>query len=388
MANLNLVQEIVDLIIDHLVDVIPHRPSSYPASIHLQELKEIALISKAFTPRSQKHLFSTIEIQQKYDYKAAREAVVDAVDHLWEPEIDDANKKSPPQFTQSPRAEASSCSASPHYQNVRPLRQSGEALRVDSDLVENPEALWKSTSHQLKPDILFMQNFQIQSLTFSVWDEIPVTFITNNKDLQSLTLSCCLWTPDDVDPASIIARPAIKRLSAMACSGLLEYLVQPTVGDQSLLDFSSLEYLHVVSDEKQDMPIVRRLLPLAGRSLKEFVQTTEMFVSSGYGDLETLDELVATLETIPNSPIEKLEMNIYLDIDGENDSQPYANLPWEALDREVQRVLSAGNVTPAVGSLYIEFWRKDRHTQQDLDEEDNFTKGVWSSLKTSDGDSN
>lgn len=54
---------------------------------------------------------------------------------------------------------------------------------------------------------------------------------------------------------------------------LLEYLIQPGLGCQSLLDFSLLEHLRVFSDGAVDLPVVQKILPLFGRSLKEFVQT-------------------------------------------------------------------------------------------------------------------
>ncbi|KAF9039061.1 hypothetical protein BJ165DRAFT_363321 [Panaeolus papilionaceus] len=70
MTRLDEIQEIVDLIIDHLVSDIQSTASlagtgyrlEYPISIKLHELKQCSLISKAFASRSQKYLFSTIMI--------------------------------------------------------------------------------------------------------------------------------------------------------------------------------------------------------------------------------------------------------------------------------------------------------------------------------------
>ncbi|KAF9050416.1 hypothetical protein BJ165DRAFT_1001515 [Panaeolus papilionaceus] len=377
MVQFAHIQEIVDPIVDHLVDIIQAPKRDYLDELRLPELEQTALINKAFASRSQKYLFSLIYLNKVYFQ-------VDP-GQIWDAQLDEMALRTVLNlleiFKYKPHlaAHLRTIKLCVHFGNLVKRYEPVSRLLTVLKNYRNPRhinIMINALDYRdpvPEPDYSYLTHLRLQSLTFSSsYIKLPATFFVNHPELQSLNLKSCRWKPDDVSPSTLTTRPAIKRLTFEDCNMLLRYLFEPGSEDGSLMDFSSLEYLCIPSPSGETRVLIQQLISISAQTLKEFTSHASLYEADfdfsacanlRIADLRlahaSIETLVTTIGTIPSpNLIEVLNIQVAIQITG---NKPGERLqvapPWEVLDRELYRALSASRWAKVAARLHVKLWR-------------------------------
>ncbi|PPQ84638.1 hypothetical protein CVT24_007174, partial [Panaeolus cyanescens] len=412
MSSTFLIQEIVDLIVDFLVESIetglkegsgPYRPP-YPASVRLQELKECALVNKTFTRRAQKYLFSELRIsyhQIPHPNYICNEGMTspvaapipDSSDLQIILNLRDILRQKP--YLALYMCSLDTCAVFGHMLEVcEPLADVFNALRA----FKNPRKMEffgfdSGLPKSIRPHFRFQAAIApyLQHMKCGFLDAVPLTFISNNPELQRLELRyCTLATENNSANAvphgqSLSARPKLKQLSIASSWTILEALLSGIDNSTPPVDFSLLECLDLTPTVYyEDVASVHKLISICAPSLK--VVTMETLISEAETYIRPLDfspcsrlqrlQLLATINTInnahddsrsqladtlgtipsPNS-IEHLDIDVYITISETLRSQTFADEGWDTLSRQVDRVCSASSSSKVNCTIRLEFFR-------------------------------
>ncbi|KAF9051436.1 hypothetical protein BJ165DRAFT_1448725 [Panaeolus papilionaceus] len=418
MAPAVEIQDIVDLIVDHFVDNIktwcldgrlPYR-LTYPTSVWLQELKECALINKAFAYSSQKYLFSKIRIKGEYIPEIYNIPVTERTSPARAPVLDKASDRSIDNLLAI--LDHKSYLAT-HIHTIDTYSEFGYLVQLHPPLKRllgkllshgNPRnlSIFAQDKHNPKqplPDYSFQKDIAVhlQVLKCDLMEMIPISFIASNPNLTTLKLADCSGKMDDHYVAGG-SRPRLKSLVLEESWSVLESLLGkrgvPT-GILSPIDFSHLVNLRLFpSASPEDVRSVQRLLSIAGQSLKTLTMSTFLFEATSYisaldlsacDDLHTARLLAAINDTNSNSDsfhklndtlitfpspnvIRYLDIDVYLGISSTLRGQVYASLSWETLDKRLHHIVSATKANQVVCQVFIRFFRGhlDR-TEENMD---------------------
>lgn len=297
MARIDDIQEIVDLIVDHLVHDIrrgtysQYRPI-YPISINLRELKQYSLISKAFASHSRRYLFSTIALYAK---KLPPTHIIPETERTSpdpEPALDEASSRAADSllsiFGQKPHLIKHLRTMYICHQFAFLLRRY-ESLRKLLDLSRsqgNPREVELygsrgSESYEWGKCVPSNYGFQemigahIQTLSCRYADVVPVSFIAKNHELQTLRLISCSGSETQIDgrlnPSSAASpRPRPKRLFLDNSWNVFNSLLGIKSTGQPAVDFSNLIYVSVcvMNSSNEDALCFKCLLSVAVPSLE------------------------------------------------------------------------------------------------------------------------
>ncbi|PPR02386.1 hypothetical protein CVT24_011729 [Panaeolus cyanescens] len=408
MTSVVLIQDVVDLIVDSLVGSIeewlkdpdsPHR-RDYPVSIRLRELKQCALVNKAFAARAQKYIFSRIRIWT-------------TLNRL--PEcIPDTEKTSP---TAAPALDQLSLQAisnlldilkrkphlAGHVQTIDASAQLGHVLEHCQHLVklldllrtyDNPRwielrnagRIWDSRG--IPADFRFQERVaaNLQVLECEHLAAMPLNLLANSPHLSSLTLRYCSAEAQDQKPQDrarigTSPLPKLKHLSLFDSWTVLDALVHGKKGvpnSQAPVDFSSLEHLTLDTScyKTGAFPSVQRLLSMTRHSLKSIMLSKNILADyersystplldlsicgEGLEDFRLsvtlnnpreghrLRQIVDTLNTIPSpNAVKHIELFVDLSISRDFRNRDYGNpeLGWEELDRVLNRIASTCSIS-------------------------------------------
>ncbi|KAF9039066.1 hypothetical protein BJ165DRAFT_1531182 [Panaeolus papilionaceus] len=426
MAQVVTIQEIVDLIVDHLVhDILFSTQCSgmeyrrpYPVSLQLHELKQCALINKAFASRSQKHLFSTIELH-----------AVPVTGFCVLPETEQTTQREPALeerslqtinrlidiFHQKPHLAM-------HLHTLRICLYFGYLLRRYNSLRQLMELLrgqgnprnmvFLARESRVRPDHDFQESIgaNIQSLHCWFAATVPAWFIANNPQLKMLNLRYCQSAQDEetYPCIPISSRATLKSLTLNNSWTVLETLLRDDDSGRSAVDFSYLRSLHLhPSCEGRDVSSVQQVISIAGPSLEVLTMSTYVHEPDSYsrpldlssctslqtttllmvGGLENnLDQLVDTLRTVPyQNSMKALTIEIYLpmDIIGQVWLQTCMSHRWDRMDSEIHRIFNTNvaSLQPLIFNLRIWFSRRYMNTENEnyeaaVKECEAFTEGL------------
>ncbi|PPR06921.1 hypothetical protein CVT24_011004 [Panaeolus cyanescens] len=232
MCRFNLSQELVDSIVDQLVADIearqartmPYDPRfQYPVSARMKELKVYALINRAFMRRSQKYLFSVIEIRpglavpSSFFSPVPNEVELSDTSHRTVNNILQVLERKP-YLAMHVRRINTSASFGPLARRYEIISTLLHKLRA----YENPKHLflrfYAGDSPVRPPDYSFQSDTSlrfphIQHLHVSNAVQVPISFIANNPELQTLVLENIEQMKDDTDGCSLVLRPKVKHLT-------------------------------------------------------------------------------------------------------------------------------------------------------------------------------
>ncbi|PPR06376.1 hypothetical protein CVT24_002489 [Panaeolus cyanescens] len=284
MSAAILCQELVDLFVDHLVQSIedwlkvpgsPYRPW-YPASRRLPELKQCALVNKAFASRAQKHLFCRIQVHPCFGGTSPFPPQT----VLYSQSLREINNLLEI-FTRKPVLAS-------HLQHLTTDLLFDDTLNLYkplSDLMNvlqnhgNPRSLDFSSGAQpsdlkaLSSRYSFQNRFLsgLQVLKCGFLEDIPVHFIAGKPNLRILILAYCSMATGSVSPRPLTtARPRLNHLILDHSSSALEDLLgRSTSSSEAVIDFTNLEHLEFTpSDWTGNVQSVQRLVLNFGPSLK------------------------------------------------------------------------------------------------------------------------
>ncbi|KAF9039068.1 hypothetical protein BJ165DRAFT_363676 [Panaeolus papilionaceus] len=270
MTHIVEIQEIVDLIVDHLVQDIlfsPQRSGTehrrpYPVSLQLHELKQCALINKAFVSRSQKHLFSTIELPSIRVQGIHMLPETEQNTPQWEPALEERCLQTIDRlidiFHHKPHlvVHLHTLKVCSHLGNLlgryNSLKQLMELLRRQGNprnMVFKAHGYFEES--RVRPDYNFQRSMgaNIQSLDCWFLTMIPAWFIANNPQLKILNLICCKSAQDkETYPCiPLSSRPRLEFLTLNNSWSVLETLLRHSDSGRSAVDFSYLRYLHLLA---------------------------------------------------------------------------------------------------------------------------------------------
>ncbi|KAF9039067.1 hypothetical protein BJ165DRAFT_1613778 [Panaeolus papilionaceus] len=409
MTEIFSIQEIVDLIVDHLVQDIllvdqrhpwqyqqPSQP--YAISLQLHELKSCALINKAFTSRSQKHLFSKIRIRAQLDPWIYPFPETEWTCPTPEPALEEGSLQRIGRLTdifyQKPRLAMhlhtiDICSRFGYllgsYNSLKQLmgllRDHGNPRNIRICYFQDGQP---GDDIHMPPYYDFQQSIGItlESLECNHL-EVPVWFISNNPQLKSLDVSCCTSAEDEETYPRIplSSRPRLKSLTVRSSWSVLESLLRHCNSGRSAVDFSSLHSLHLYpTSGDRVVSSVQQIVSIAGSSLSEIIMFTwnDSWTYSRRLDLSSCTNLrTAKLGTAHKV----LGIDVYLPITKQKWFQNYTSLRWDAMDAEIYRISNAAVATsrPITCNLHIQFDRNYIYTENydaAVKECEEFTEGL------------
>ncbi|PPR04591.1 hypothetical protein CVT24_012019 [Panaeolus cyanescens] len=419
-------RDIVDLIVDSLVESIevgikertsPYRPT-YPPSVRLQELKQCALISKAFTFPVQKYLFSELTIryhQRPFPAYIPKEEMMSPVPApMPNPNSLRIIHNLYDVLKQKPYLALYMC-----FQVLNASEVFGHMLKVCKPLSDifdilqrhrNPRkielfgGLGSSHPKAMLPDFSLQEGVAsyLQHLKCRSIHNMPLAFISNNPHLRSLELQFCL--PAEITSEYLVSqlpstRPRLKHLSIGGSWALLEALLGGDRNSRSArvpsVDFSALESLHLIPSEcSEDVVSVQNLISncasLKSIKMETFISVEpqtdirpldlsscltlqclqlNMKINSTWTNDDTRSQLADTLSTIPSpNVIEHLVIDVYVKISDIVRSQSYADEGWNSLAKQLYRVCSESLSTKVHCTLKLQFFR--HHLDRDRESYD------------------
>ncbi|PPR04589.1 hypothetical protein CVT24_012017 [Panaeolus cyanescens] len=396
MSTAVLIPDIIDLIVDYVVEAIedylktpsaPYR-HAYPPSIRYKELKECALINKAFTSRSQKYFFSTLNIwhdSSPYLAHIPPEAVTSPVSA---PVLDDASLKTVHNLLEilehKPYLAA-------HIRVLNTCAQFGHVLKLSEPLSKLFEIL-QSHGNPRTVDIYALDAYRpkasVQSTAFRNASHLTCKISDAARCNHYLSLLSQI-TPAYKGNAPTVQlttpRPRLKNLFLLESWTVLEVLLGSPVHSSAPyapIDFSQLEKLHLTpSAADEDVQSVQRLLSVCGSSIKELAMHCDITEATAYSrpldlsecfnvhtarfiatihatDDMSRSQLAETLSTIPNpNSITDLTIEVVIFISKEIRSQTYADEGWDCLDEQIDRIASSSSFPKFNCTIRLEFFR-------------------------------